>query len=142
MRNNNTQKFIIIKDRVDLYEDFTINLLYCIYHYYLDKNSLSNDEDIYNHYSFCFNKVCDDFLEEEIDFKNNTEIKEYFYKYYYNQFYKPSNNFDITMEDFEEFWRNVFAIEKQRKRNLINVLIDLYGNFDKSFTNKNIFQMA
>jgi hypothetical protein len=140
MKNNNNQKIIIIKDRVDLYEDFTINLLYCIYHYYLDKNSLSNDDDIYNHYSFCFNKVCDDFLEEEIDFKNNIEIKEYFYKYYYNQFYKPNNNLNVTMADFEDFWRNVFAIEKQRKRNLINVLVDLYGTFDKSFINKNIFQ--
>ena len=75
---NNTKKYIIIKDRVELYKDFAMNLLYYIYNYYIDRESLSDDEDIHNHYIWCFNKVCDEFKQENIDFSNNEELKLYF----------------------------------------------------------------
>ena len=78
---SSTKKYIILKDRVELYKDFSLNLLYYIYNYYIDKESLSEDADIYNHYSWCFKKVCDEFLEEGIDFSKNKELKEYFYAY-------------------------------------------------------------
>ena len=85
------KKYNIVKDRVEIYEDFAMNLLYYIFFYYLDPETLSDDKDIYNHYSWCFKKVCDEFLLEDIDFIENVELKKYFYSYYYQQFYKTSN---------------------------------------------------
>ena len=69
-----TQKYLIIKDRVEYYKDFTFNLVSYIFEYYLDKETLSLDEDIYNHFKFCYNKVCAEFLKEEIDFRENKEL--------------------------------------------------------------------
>jgi hypothetical protein len=141
-----SQKYIIVKDRVEIYKDFALNLLYYINNYYLDKISLSLDEDIYNHYSWCFNKVCDEFLIEGIDFTKNRELKEYFYAYYYHQFYKlnkDNQNQDTSLEYYERFWRNIFEIDKQKNKNIINILIEIYNIYDKSINQeKNILEIV
>lgn len=136
--NRNTDKdnkIIIIKDRVETYKDFTFNLFYTIQKYYVDRDSLSEDDDIYNHYLWCYNKVNDEFKKEELDFGNNEELKEYFYKYYYLNFYmldKENNIHDGSIEYFEEFWNEIFKINNQKNRNILNVLVELYLIFNKS----------
>lgn len=137
-----TQKYVIIKDRIEIYKDFTINLLNYIIFYYLDKDSLSENEDIKNHFNFCYDKVCDEFLEEEINFKNNDELREYFYVYYYNQFYK--NKESSKLSTYDKFWRNIFEIDLQKDKNLISVLLEIYMIFDKSINlieEKNILEL-
>jgi len=141
MGNNSTQRYNIVKDRVEIYKDFAINLLNYIHFYYIDKESLSTDVDIRNHYVWCFNKVCDEFLKEGLDFKNNIELKEYFYAYYYNQFYNIKNNVnqDTSLEYYEKFWKNIFEINKQKNKNIINILIEIYTIYDKSINAEKIF---
>ena len=136
-------KYTIIKDRVEIYKDFTCNLYHYIHHYYIDRESLSRDEDIRNHYSWCYKKVCDEFLEEGIDFSNNTELKEYFYLYYYHQFYKNEKSESIPIDFFEKFWKNVFEIDKQKNKKLFNVLVEIYKIFDKSINSeKNVLELV
>jgi len=128
------KKFLIIKERVETYKDFTFNLIYYINHYYLDENSLSLDKDIYNHFSFCYNKVCDNFLEEEINFKDNKELKNYFKHYYYHRFYRAQSNseMDVSLNYYKRFWDKIFDIENLTKKNIIRVFVELYEIFDKS----------
>jgi len=138
-----TKKYSIVRERVEIYKDFALNLLYYIYHYYLDKQTLSADEDIYNHYSWCYNKVCDEFKKEEIDFSKNKDLKEYFFMYYYHQFYRAEDNEEITLKYFENFWKNIFEIDKQKNRNTINVLIEIYTIYNKSIDKeKNILEIV
>jgi len=139
-----TQKFLIIKDRVELYKDFVINLLYYIYNYYIDKESLNAEEDIRNHYNWCFKKVCDEFLEEGIDFTKNDKLREYFYSFYHNQFYLLKlENKDISLEYYENFWRNIFNFEKQKNKSLLNILIEIYNIFDETINQeKNILEIV
>lgn len=135
-----TQKYVIIKDRIEIYKDFTINLLNYIIFYYLDKDSLSEDEDIKNHFNFCYDKVCDEFLEEEINFKDNNELREYFYIYYYNEFYKKPSK----IATYDKFWRNIFEIDLHKNKNIISVLLEIYMIFDKSINiekEKNILEL-
>jgi hypothetical protein len=140
---SSTQKYIIVKDRVELYKDFAMNLLYYIYNYYIDRESLSEDEDIRNHYNWCFNKVCDEFKQENIDFSANEELKEYFYAYYYHQFYKDNENKDTSIGYYEKFWRNIFEIDRQKNKNIINILIEIYNIYDKSINQeKNILEIV
>jgi len=138
-----SKKFIIVKDRVEIYRDFALNLLYYIDDYYLDKDSLGLDQDIYNHFIWCYNKVCDEFLKEGLDFRKNDELIEYFYTYYYHQFYTAIDNQDTTLSYFEKFWKNIFDIEKQKNKNLINILIEIYNIYDKSINQeKNILEIV
>lgn len=139
-----SQKYIIIKDRVEIYKDFTLNLLYYINKYYIDKKTLSDDVDIRNHFNWCFNKVCNEFLKEEIDFTQNDELREYFFTYYYHQFYKANDYVqDTSLKDFEKFWRTIFDIEKQKNKNFVNILIEIYKIYDKSISKeKNILEIV
>jgi hypothetical protein len=143
---NSSQKYIIVKDRVEIFKDFALNLLNYIQYYYLDPESLSKDEDIHNHYSWCFKKVCDEFLLEELDFTKNKKLKQYFYDYYYHQFYKidkDNMNQNTSLEFYDKFWRNIFEIDKQKNKNLLNILIEIYTIFDKSINQeKNILEIV
>jgi hypothetical protein len=135
------KKYNIVRDRVEIYRDFAFNLLYYIYHYYLDKETLNADEDIYNHYSWCYRKVCDEFKKEEIDFSKNEKLKEYFFTYYYHQFYR--SNDDPPLKYFENFWKSIFEIDKHKNRNTINILIEIYTIYDKSINlEKNILEIV
>jgi hypothetical protein len=136
-----TQKFIIVKDRVEIYRDFALNLLHYIYHYYIDRESLSEDQDIKNHFNWCFKKVCDEFMEEGIDFRNNKELNQYFFSYYYHQFY--TINQDVSIKYFEKFWNEIFEIDRLKNKNIINILIEIYNIYDKSINNeKNILEIV
>lgn len=138
-----TKKFIIVKDRVEIYRDFTLNLLYYIHKYYLDSDTLSEDQDIYNHFKWCFKKVCDEFLQEGLDFTKNDELMDYYYGYYYHQFYKVTSSQDTSLRYFEKFWKQIFEIDKQKNKNLINILIEIYNIYDKSVNQeKNILEIV
>jgi hypothetical protein len=138
-----TKKYIIVKDRVEIYRDFALSLLYYIHKYYIDRETLSADQDIYNHFKWCFNKVCNEFLEEGLDFTKNKELQEYYYAYYYHQFYTATDNHDTSLSYFEKFWKNIFEIDKQKNRNLINILIEIYNIYDKSINKeKNILEIV
>ena len=138
-----SQKYIIVKDRVEIYKDFALNLLYYIHDYYLDRETLNNDQDIWNHFRWCYKKVCEEFREENLDFTQNKELKQYFFKYYYHQFYTANQNQDTSLIYFEKFWRNVFDIDKQKNKNILNLLIELYDIYDKSVSlEKNILEIV
>lgn len=133
---NNENKFSLIRDRVELYKDFSINLLHYIFKYYVDRDSLSEDEDIRNHFNWCYNKVCDEFMLENINFSCNKELREYYFTYYYHQFYIADNNESIPIEYYQKFWLNIFDVDKQKNKNIIKILVELYQIFDKSINHK------
>lgn len=139
MSNKDNKKYNIVKDRIEIYLDFSINLSYYIMYYYLDPITLNDDNDIKNHFDFCFNKVCDEFLEEEIDFRDNKNLREYFHTYFYTQLYKTKNQ--PTIELFEKFWRTIFNI---KNKNYLNVFIEIFLIFDKSIeqTKKSILEFV
>lgn len=137
-----TQKYIIVKDRVEIYKDFTINLINYVYDFYLDKVTLSEDTDIRNHFNWCFNKVCDEFKLENLNFSKNEPLREYFYQFFYYQFYKRQTQ-DISLEYLEKFWGNIFQIDKNKNKNVLNTMIELYNIFDTSINQeKNILEIV
>jgi len=134
LNNKNDHKYTIIKERVEIFEDFTLTLLNYIHKYYIDKESLSDDTDIKNHYSWCYKKTCDEFLDEEIDFRENDELKEYYYAYYYSLLYKKEKN--LPLIEYEIFWKNIFDIDNQKNKTFINMFIEVYKIYDKSINKK------
>lgn len=133
---NDIDNYTLIKDRIEIYKDFTLNLLYCIYDYYLDKETLFLDQDIKNHFMFCYNKICDEFLKEDVNFKNNNKLINYFYVYYYHHFYKIDEN--VEKEFFIDFWNIIFNVNKHKNKNMLRILIELYKIFDESIKIKKL----
>lgn len=135
------KKYTIIKDRAKIFEDFTLNLVYYIYDYYLDKETLSSDIDIKNYFNFCYKKVCNGFEKEELFFNNNEELFNYFFQYYYDHFFTQRD--DVPISFFIKFWKNVFNVKNQRNKNYLKVLVEIYKIFDKSITTeKNVLELV
>jgi hypothetical protein len=128
------KSYNIIRERVELYKDFTLNLLYYIYDTYLGKEYIKSEYDMRGHFTWCYRKLLTDFEKEGIYFHENEELYDYFYGYYEDQFYKNTKIEPLSY--YEKFWENIFEIKKQKKRNIFEVLHELYEIFDKTITKK------
>jgi hypothetical protein len=125
----------VVNERLELYKDFTINLLIYIYDTYLGNEYIKTEEDIKGHFNWCYKKVLSDFFDEEISFYENDELYKYFWNYYIDQFYtKPQIE---SQSYYERFWENIFEIKKNKNRSVLEVLLELYEIFDKSIQIKN-----
>ena len=134
------KKIILAGDRIEIYKDFSINLLYCICDFYIDKSSLDNVVDVRNHFDWCFNRVNKEFIKEGIDFSENTRLKEYIYTYYEPNFYNNldfSTKEEIDVKAYLDFWNDIFNTNNlQSNLNTTKILVELYLLFDDSINNK------
>lgn len=125
----------VIKERVELYKDFTINLLYNIYNTYLGDDFISSDEDIKGHFTWAFNKMIEEFYDEDIIFFKTNDLFDYFYEYYYSHFYKLGQSQSFSY--YKNFWENIFDLKNQKKdKKVFDVLIQIYELFDNSLSEK------
>jgi predicted DNA-binding ribbon-helix-helix protein len=52
-------------------------------------------------------------------------------------------NRDTSLAFYERFWKNIFEIDKQKNKNIINILIEIYNIYDKSINlEKNILEIV
>lgn len=125
----------ILRERVELYKDFTLNLLYEIYDSYLGKEYINTKKDVEGHYNWCFGKVLDEFDDQEIDFYGNDDLYNYFFTYYLDQFYISKKQLPVTQH--KKMWTEIFNYKKLNKnKNEFEVLIELYQIFDVSLDAK------
>ncbi len=132
-----TKKHIIIFDRVELYRDFIINLIEYIFYYYIDDGSFNNN-DIDMFYDWCFNKVCDEFKEEGIDFSDNIGLKKYFKEYFYKNYFYADWEIKKDKKFYIMFWKKVFNPDNIESNKLLNAFVELYNVFDKTINDKKI----
>lgn len=123
-----TQRITIIVDRLKTYSDFIENLMLTINEFYIDDGSFS-DEDDRKFHKWCFNKVCDGFKKEGIDFSDNTSLEEYFYEYNKTSHF---NEEDKDPETHLKFWKTVFDVRNINNKHISNMLVGVYMLFDKS----------
>ncbi len=134
------KKITLMGDRVEVYKDFSINLLNCIYDFYLDKSSLDNAVDVRNHFNWCFTKVNNEFKKEDIDFDDNKLLKDYIYSYYEPNFYNNQDFYckeDVEFKPYLEFWNGIFNTDNlQGNLDITKILVELYLLFDETIENK------
>ncbi len=118
-------------ERTKLYYDFIISLNNLVVSTYLGDDVTKTQQDIYNHFEWCFNTNIKNFSKENIIFKKNEIIKEYFYHFYIQFFYTNTeiNNNMVTLNKLPEL---CFKYEKIKTRSDMDTFIDLYKKFDES----------
>ena len=76
-----------IKKRSEIFKEFTLYLAHTIIRLYPGRDVLNDDENITHFYDYCYNKSCEEFLKQGIDFSKNKKLAKYFYTYFYNEFF-------------------------------------------------------
>lgn len=124
----------VIKERLELYRDFIVNLICYAHTTYFGREFLKKDDDIKGHFNWAFNKVLGEFKQEGIIFGNTNELHEYFLEYFTQQFY----NFEEIppIKQYISFWNDIFNVHPKKQKNVMKVLVDLYQIFDNSLENK------
>ena len=131
------RSYNVKRERIETNKDFTINLLNTIYDTYLGSDYIKTKIDIEGHFNWCFGKVLENFFKEEIDYYENSELYNYFFSYFYDQFYIVKRVRPLS--SYERFWNNVFNYKKNEDNSKIyEVLSELNTIFDKSYTKKTI----
>ena len=128
----------VIKERVELYSDFVVNLIHYLHSTYLGREYIKTEEDVKGHFNWAFNKVLSEYETEGIFFSDTKELRTYFYNYFYVRFYEvetiPSIRTTIG------FWDDIFSIKPNKEKSLLNALIEIYKLFDASMNKKNILE--
>jgi len=122
----------IIREKSELYYDFISSLLVLIDETYLGIDIISTQEDMINHFIWCFNKIRSNFERERIIF-SPPSITTYDYLWYflYRGFYTTDvdDKFNVLLEYFKYlFDQNMFKTQNE---------LESYADFYKIF-NKNL----
>ena len=122
-------------ERIELYGDIIKSLNYVIIDTYMGeetnetKISLSQ-EDKESHFEWCWNKMIEDFRQENIIIKHGGEHKEYFRSFFFDTFYNQSER--NIKDSIPNFLVEVFDVEKPFSKSDLDILTELYKLMEKN----------
>ena len=122
-------------EKCSLYYDFIITLNLLVINTFLGKDVINNDKDIENHFLWCINKIFDNFKEEGIIFERTNELKEYFYNFYIELFYKYNQD-NQSVDRLNNLALLSFEYKRLKTKSDMDVLLELYRLFEKSLNFK------
>lgn len=96
----------ITHEKCELFHDFILSLLDIIKKTHLGFDVIRTDEEIENHFSWCFNKVITSFENERVFFKRDGGHYSYFFLFFTGTFYQISNedNVDRLYDHFNKLF--------------------------------------
>lgn len=122
----------IIKEKVELYGDFSIALYRLIVDTSLEDDTFKiDDEDRLKHYNWCWKKNIDNFAKENIHFNIEGPHYEYFKEFFYDSFYNQKSH--EIKESIPEFLIDIFNLNKIFTKSDLDMLVDIYKTLDTNF---------
>jgi hypothetical protein len=114
----------ITREKTELYYDFLVSLLNLIEETYLGPDVMETQEDIQNHFTWCFDKVIVNFEKEKIYIKNRGHHYEYLWLFFHEAFYITHIEGDIIR--IHEYFFKLFDFNYRKTRSELDMLTDLY----------------
>ena len=128
----------IIREKSELYYDFIVSLLTIIDETYLGRDLISTQDDITNHFMWCFNKVLKNFEYERIKFTpiSNTTY-DYLWYFIYTKYYSPVSKIDDKYNVLVDYFTFLFDYTAIKSTLEINSYINFYKMFDQNLKKLN-----
>jgi len=126
----------IIREKSELYFDFLLSLLNILNETYLGPDTISTQDDMVNHFSWCFNKVLEHFEHERIKFTPISTITyDYLWYFIYKGFY--SSEMENKYEALLEYFTYLFDYDGIKTPPELESYIDFYKIFDQNLKKLN-----
>jgi hypothetical protein len=128
----------ILPEKLELYYDFSYSLYDLIKKTFLGEEDNSetkikmSEEDIVNHFKWCWNKTIDNFGKEGIFFTNEGKHYEYFVLFFIEIFYNQNDK--KIKESIGEFFDDIFSIEKTFTQSDLDIMLNIYKSLDNNLT--------
>lgn len=122
-------------EKCELYGDFVQSLLMIVFNTYLG-DDITNIDEQFNHFEWCWNKNVRNFEEEGIYF-NNPKLYNYFLEFMLEVFYSypDKNKYDFTDKGTLRIWKDIFNYTSIKTNSDVDTLIEIYQLFEKSLKN-------
>jgi len=120
----------ITLEKTELYYDFLIGLLDLNETTYLGGDVLNTQENIKNHFDWCFQKIITNFTKEGIEFKERGPHYEYLWLFFYEAFY--INDLEGNINRIREYFYKLFTFNYKKTRSELDMLTELYKLLDQN----------
>ena len=120
----------IILERCELYCDFLVSLAKLIDDTFLGFDTMSSVEDMFKHFTWCFNRVTEDYEKERIHFIEKGNHYKYLWFFFWGSYYNQDEENKIIKIVF--YFRSLFDINYIKTEAELNAFIDLYKIFDQN----------
>jgi hypothetical protein len=126
----------ITHEKSELYYDFFISLLNLIHKTYLGDEVVKTTKDVANHFTWCFNKVLDNFGHERIKFQSlrNPRYSHVWY-FFYEAYYL--SNLEDKYELLISYFTYLFDYTTVKTKKEIDSYVDFYKMLDQNLKKTN-----
>ena len=121
----------IIREKSELYYDFITSLLRLMDETYLGSDVISTQDEMVNHFMWCFNKVLSDFEQERIKFTPvSTPTYDYLWFFLYKGYYtsEMENKYGALLE----YFTYLFDFSMVKTPPELESFMDFYKIFDQN----------
>lgn len=121
----------IIPEKSELFHDFVFSILTLIQNTYMGDDVTESEHDKINHFTWCWNKVIDNFEKEKINFERVGQHFEYFWSFFRDAYYYDDEAKNNTIKVIE-FFNAIFNLSIKKTKSELDMLADLYKILEKS----------
>lgn len=120
----------IIPEKLELYYDFSFSLFDLIRKTFLgdedssDTKVVMSEEDLTNHFNWCWKKTIDNFEKEKIFFNKKGDHYVYFSTFFMDIYY--SQNDKKIKNSIGDFFDDIFNIEKTFTKSDLDLMLGIY----------------
>lgn len=114
----------ISRERTELFYDFVISLYSLIDETYLGNDVVFTEEDQRNHFTWCWDKVIDNFSKENINFKERGNHYLYFWNFFLEAYY--FTQLDEQTVQIPDYFYKLFDFKHKKSRSELDMLTEIY----------------
>lgn len=120
----------ISREKTELFRDFIISLHNIVDETFLGEDVIFLKEDQKNHFTWCWNKVVNNFTKEKIFFKENGDHFEYFWNFFLEAYYY--NKIEKNIIKIFEYFDTLFDFKHRKSRSELDMLTEIYKLLDQN----------
>lgn len=120
----------ISKEKTELFYDFLRSLYELMEETYLGEDVIFTEEDQKNHFTWCWDKIVDNFNHERIYFKERGSAYIYFWNFFLEAFY--FTKLDGNTCRIKDYFHILFDFDHRKTRSELDMLTEIYKLFDQN----------
>lgn len=120
----------ISKEKTELFYDFLSSLYELMEETYLGSDVIFTEEDQKNHFTWCWDKIVDNFSKERIYFKDRGNAYHYFWNFFLEAFYY--SKLDGNTCRIQEYFHILFDFDHRKSRSELDMLTEIYKLIDQN----------
>ena len=125
-----SRAYNISREKTELFYDFIITLYELLEDTYLGNDVMISEEDQKNHYTWCWDKVIENFTKERIYFKERGSCYEYFWNFFLEAFYFAQ--LDDNQLKIREYFKKLFDFTYKKTRSELDMVTEIYKLFEQN----------